>query len=174
MDTEHSGSVEWPDWDWGKGIWLLNDHVKQSPPVPPFLHPSLLPSPSAPHSAPLTTAPWHAHTSHSRTLCADTDISGARDQAKAHLCASCRSAALIPMSDCKTLELIPQSRREGLEAGKQNRRKLRRSCRRLYILPFLCPKEEVRYLKYLLSISGKQNFIIQYFSFHFTAFVWQT
>ena len=41
----------------GKGIWLLNDHVKQTPPAPPFLHPAS-PPPSLPpprqHHAPLS------------------------------------------------------------------------------------------------------------------------
>lgn len=38
-------------WSREKGTWLLTDHVEQSPPAPPFLHPSLIPSPSAPRSA---------------------------------------------------------------------------------------------------------------------------
>lgn len=45
------GGLEWMGWGRGKGILLFTDHIKQSPPVPPFLHASLVPSPSASHSA---------------------------------------------------------------------------------------------------------------------------
>lgn len=40
-----------------KGIWLLNDHVKQSPPAPPFLHPISPPPPLPPPPAPRSTLP---------------------------------------------------------------------------------------------------------------------
>lgn len=40
---------------WGRGRWLLNDHVKHSPPSPSITHPALLPSPSALRS----TLPFH-------------------------------------------------------------------------------------------------------------------
>ena len=51
---------KWGGWieAWrGEGIWLLNDHVKQSPPAPPFLHPVSPPPPPSPPPAPRFTLP---------------------------------------------------------------------------------------------------------------------
>lgn len=42
-----------------KGIWLLNDHVKQSPPAPPFLHPISPPPPLPPPASTTLHSPPH-------------------------------------------------------------------------------------------------------------------
>ena len=124
--------VEWMDWSRGKGIWLLTDHVEQSPPAPPFLHPSLIPSPTAPRSA--LPSPLHpnmlAHQLHMDVLrpqCDQHMRPSINMRVSGEVIGQPASSHWVTIKKKKKLKLIPKSERGVWEVWNENRKSMWRN-----------------------------------------------